>query len=357
MGSLADIELHRHLYGFNAKEYSWRETRVPTIETLEELISADSEKRLREFAAQWFPFTSFLPAPVDYQKFDDEIRAVSDTRDLLLLVLELKRMVDEDCCSREAFEELGVRFQKADEFIEDGEQADIHYLISSSLLTEAIRANTFSEEGEKSFKQEILDDLKHEPVGYLAEDGSVYSPFAAVSFAPQEMIVRDHLYLRGQEAQVGALEIGKRYPVMNFIGLVKTGSESASSKRALELIDSIMTTCLQGIMVETRNGLITPWADSNFTSLWICLSETFRESHVIRCQTCGLPVIVTGERGTKRLYCDDTCKRKYKRALKFASLVKDGNMAAQDAAKEAGIAAATAIRILERNRIKVNLAQ
>ena len=132
---------------------------------------------------------------------------------------------------------------------------------------------------------------------------------------------------------------------------------SCSVDRAYFFIDNIIGDCIQGLRIETRDGILAPKADTNFTSLWLCLSDSFRESRVTACKTCGLPIIVSGERGTKRLYCNDTCKRKYKRALKFASLVNDDGMELQDAAKESGMAAATAMRILERNGIRVNSAQ
>lgn len=109
--------------------------------------------------------------------------------------------------------------------------------------------------------------------------------------------------------------------------------------------------------MRTFNGVLRPSADSNLTSLWVRLSESFSDSRITACKTCGLPIIVSGERGTKRLYCNDTCKRKYKRALKFASLVNDDGMDLQDAAKASGMAAATATRILERNGIYINFAQ
>ena len=75
------------------------------------------------------------------------------------------------------------------------------------------------------------------------------------------------------------------------------------------------------------------------------------------CNQTAFAIIVTGERGAKRQYCNSTCKRKYKRALKFASLVNDEGMDLQDAAKKSGMATTTAARILERNGIYVDSVQ
>lgn len=109
-------------------------------------------------------------------------------------------------------------------------------------------------------------------------------------------------------------------------------------------IDSIIRPCIQGVRFETRDGILAPKADTNLTLLWLCLSDGFRESRVTACKTCGLPIIVIGERGTKRLYCNGICKRKYKRALKLASLVNDEGMDPQAAVKASVMAAATATK-------------
>ena len=354
MIALAEIELHRQWIDFDEDKRAYSGVKTASLKTIEELISADTDKKLREFTAQWFPFMDYWKS-WEHPDFEDEVRAVSDTRDLMLLVLEFKRMVDEDECSRSSFEKLGVTFSRGG--TEKHESASINYLPSSDSFARYMRATTNGEKIEEGFKEHLLKEHPDDAMKYINEDGSVYCPWSALFYATKEQIVEDHLYLNNQEKRVAELESGERHPAMHFFGgnLLKSHSHTAS--RAMFFLDSILAECVQGMRVRVRNGAIVPSAENNFTSLWICLSETFRESHVIRCQTCGLPVIVTGERGTKRLYCDDTCKRKYKRALKFASLVKDENMAAQDAAKEAGIAASTAIRILERNRIKVNLAQ
>ena len=121
-----------------------------------------------------------------------------------------------------------------------------------------------------------------------------------------------------------------------------------------KLIDMIIRPCIQGLRIQTRDGILAPQADTNFTSFWLCLTETFRDSRVTRCKACGLPIIVTKERGSKRQYCNDTCKRKYKRALRFAHLVNEEHMNLKEASAAAGIAVTTAERMLSRNEITIN---
>ena len=358
MVTFTEIELHSQWIDFNEEERTYKGTKTPSHETLEELIAADTDKKLREFTAQWFPFMDYWKS-WEHPDFDEEVSAASDTRDLMLLVLELKRMIDEDDCSRKSFENLGVEFGRGG--TEKREQANLHYLASSNSFSRYIRATRHCESVEQSFlerysdnhmaKQRLIDD------GYVDEDGNIYCPFAALSYATKELIEERHLFLEGQRERVECLDPDGRYPVMNFFGGNLGKRISCSADRAYFFIDDIIRDCIQGLRIETRDGILAPKADTNFTSLWLCLSDSFRESRVTACKTCGLPIIVSGERGTKRLYCNDTCKRKYKRALKFASLVNDDGMELQDAAKASGMAAATAMRILDRNGIRVNSAQ
>lgn len=355
MISFTEIELHHQWIGFNEKELTHRGIKTPSHETLIELIAADNDNKLREFTAQWFPFMSYMKS-WEHPDFEEEVKAVSDTRELMLLVLELKRMVDESSCTREAFEALGVTFGPGG--TEKHEQACLNYLASSESFSRYIRKTTQCENVERLFlehhsndtilRQRLIDD------GYLTNDGIVYCPFASLSFASKDLILKDHLFLCGQEEKAEGLDPEKSHPVMNFFGGNLGKSISYSKERAFFFIDSIFRDCIQGLRIQTNDGILTPRADTNFTSLWLCLSDSFREARVTACKTCRLPIIVTDERGAKRQYCNNTCKRKFKRALKFASLVNNEGMDLQGAAKASGMSAATAMRILEYNDISMN---
>ena len=358
MVSFTKIELHHQWIDFSEEDFTYRGIKTPSRETLRELIEADNDNKLREFTAQWFPFMSFIKS-WEHPDFEEEVKAVSDTRDLMLLVLELKRMVDEDCCSHEAFEALGVTFGPGG--TEKHEQAHLCYLASSESFSSYIRATTHCEDIERSFlehtsentisKQCLIDD------GFLTDDGRIYCPFAPLSYAPKDLIVKDNMFLCGQEKKAEALDPEKRYPVMNFFGGNLGKGISYTKERAFFFIDSIFRYCIQGLRIQTNDGVLAPKADTNFTSLWLCLSDCFREARVTACRTCGLPIIVTDERGAKRQYCNSTCKRKFKRALRFASLVNTEGMDLQGAAKASGMAVATAMRILEHNGISINSAK
>lgn len=353
----AGIEIYEQWRDREGKRFPNNETRSIDQKAIEDLIAADTPAKIREFTAQWFPFTDYY-VHWKHPEFEEEVKAVSDTRDLVMLVLELKRMADEEVDSREAFESLGIHF--APDKDEGFEIAEMFYLGSSHRLLDIVRAECDFDKAELALVQSMqeagITKEELDEMGYLEDDGHFFDPFVC-SYASGRMVQKYEAYLNSQKERAGEVTQDGRYPVYYFFGGHLGEQFSAKKNRALYFIDSIFWIFLQGVRMRTFNGVLRPSADSNLTSLWVRLSESFSDSRITACKTCGLPIIVSGERGTKRLYCNDTCKRKYKRALKFASLVNDDGMELQDAAKASGMAAATATRILERNGIYVNSAQ
>ena len=354
----AGIEIYEQWRDREGNRLPEEEARSIDQGAIEDLIAADTPAKIREFTALWFPFTGrYNPdSPPD---FEEQVRVVSDTREIVMLVLSLKRLADENVDSRKAFEEIGVRFSffKGDESLEI---TDLFYLGTSNLLMNIVRSNCSYDRAEMRLLQDMINaGIERQQLvemGFLDKDGRFYDPFVC-SYATGRFIQRDHQHMEGQEERCAALDPDGLYPVYNFSSDKLGIDRSYTKDRANLIIDKIFGDFLQGVRMVTNDGVLRPYADSNLTSLWVRLSESFSDSRITACKTCGLPIIVSGERGTKRLYCNDTCKRKYKRALKFASLVNDDGMELQDAAKASGMAAATAMRILERNGMRVNSAQ
>ena len=342
------------------KDGGWARTEESdalAFSAVDDLVLADTPAKLRAFAAEWFPLLEY-GLPTDGSGFEETVRLVSDTRDLMLLVLELRRMAEEGDCERGAFERVGVKFEET----ADGscENATVYYLSSSKMLADYIRVTCRCADFEYFFIDQIrernVDPKLLEEWGYLDDSGNVYCPLVG-SYAPGWLIKKEHLFAPGQEERASALEDDGRYPVFPFATGELFIEDSYSAERALLLSDAVIKPFVQGVRMQTANGILAPFADSRLTSLWVCLCESFREACIGACKACGLPVIAIGERGSKRQYCTDSCKRKYKRALKFASLVNEGGLDPVQAARKAGIAQATALGMLERNDIHVNLAQ
>jgi len=346
------IELHKQWLNFDEENLTYEGIATPSAEALEKLITADTPRKLRDFAVDWFPFVSFR-ASFNHPVFEEDLAAVSDTRNLMILVLKLKRLAETKNCSKEAFESLGVTFGKGG--TEKHEQASLHYLVESESLAKAIRNWNHVNHVEEGFIEHFAstdeDKEKMIELGYLDQDGNVFCDFACCSYAFGWLIKQEQLYLPDQMDAVKKLDDSKRYPVMNFFGGNLGKSISYSYERAMFFIDSIITTCIQGLRIETQDGLLSPKATTNFTSFWLLLSESFSTSRVAVCRCCGLPILATSERGTKRQYCNDSCKRKFKRALKYQKLITGNEMSEEEASKEAGIAINTAKRILTNDAI------
>ena len=306
--------------------------------SLDQLLAANTDAKLREFTAGHFPFTH-IPRSQRMPDFDEEVRAASDTRDLMMLALQLKQMIDEETCAKKSFERLGVRFYEGGS--EEHEQSELFFLFSSPELAEYLRTTNQS----AAIEEKLKIAYTKTGAGEAAIDASDLPPFATIGYAKGSVVKLERLFANGQRERAESLEDDKAYPVMPIFGGNLGRSTSYGSERAYFLIDSIMHYCLQGVRVGSKRGLVNASADTNFTSMWLRLSETFRASRVSMCKTCGLPIIATNERGSKRLYCNDACKRKYKRAQKFVLLVNGGEAEAA-AAKAAGIAATTAYRIV-----------
>ena len=152
MNPFTEITLHRQWIDFDEETGTRRGVKTPDEDALNELINADSPSKLREFTAQWFPFMSWRKS-WEHPDFEDELKAVSDTRELILLVLTLKRLVDDDACSKENFENLGVRYGRGG--TENHESADLNFLVSSNTLSRVIRGTNHCEAAEKSLYAEL----------------------------------------------------------------------------------------------------------------------------------------------------------------------------------------------------------
>ena len=121
------------------KDGGWARTEESdalAFSVVDDLVLADTPAKLRAFAAEWFPLLEY-GLPTDGSGFEETVRLVSDTRDLMLLVLELRRMAEEGDCERGAFERVGVKFEET----ADGscENATVYYLSSSKMLADYIR--------------------------------------------------------------------------------------------------------------------------------------------------------------------------------------------------------------------------
>lgn len=78
---------------------------------------------------------------------------------------------------------------------------------------------------------------------------------------------------------------------------------------AQKALDTLFRINLVDIQTITVRGEIRADCLSVYAALWYELSRSLNGSRVVLCQACGRPIVVYGERGQKRKYCDQNCRK------------------------------------------------
>ncbi|MDR2714937.1 MAG: hypothetical protein LBB42_05420 [Coriobacteriales bacterium] len=81
------------------------------------------------------------------------------------------------------------------------------------------------------------------------------------------------------------------------------------------LLDVLSEVHMNDISTTTEFGIPRQKTNSIVSSLWYCMTASFRSGRIAICQApkCGLPFIAQNERGEPRLYCCSACsKRAYR---------------------------------------------
>lgn len=95
-----------------------------------------------------------------------------------------------------------------------------------------------------------------------------------------------------------------------------TDDADGRAEVAAFILDALMSVHYCNIRLVFRNGLEVKYCGCLLSSLWHCLSESLRAGRSLRCESCGIPIISFGERGRKRRYCSDACRKRAERARK-----------------------------------------
>lgn len=308
------------------------ERRVPTQDDLMELLRADDDERLRGFARKWSPF---MRVPISLLPVDDEeeLQAVRDTRELMLLVLNIKSLLDKGTCNREELRKIGVH---VDQVSDTRCEYSVVSLPSGPGLPDWV-------EGRKGGLRGADDCTRLDPHFWKAP----------VSERSGSEIKQLGLHLPGQEELAESLEDRKEYRVLEFSEAVRP--EHADDRYfASWIMDDVMQVFLESISTYVEIGIVRHAAGCNMVSFWLLVSEQFETSRVQICKACGLPLFSSAERGAKRLYCDLNCERKFRRAKQFRKLVNEEKTPKAEAGRKAHIAPSTAERILARNSLDLN---
>lgn len=308
------------------------EQEEPTQEDLDELIGADDGEKLFEFAQKWSPFTK-VPLKQFSPDHAEELRAIYDTRELMLLVLNIKSLLDNGTCSCSTLRQIGFHI---DETPTGNCEYGVVYLPSGPYLPKWV------EEKKKA--------STNGPHDYFAEHRRQNTRFAENHIAEYSgsEIKQLGLHLPNQDDYIKSLDDAGRYKVFEF-GIAVPAEHMEDPYNASWIMDDIMQVFLENVSTFVEGGIIGHSAGCNMVSFWLLVSERFMNSRVQICKACGLPVFASKERGAKRLYCNEACERKFRRAKKYWKLINKEGLSKADAAKKANIALPTAERIIQRN--------
>lgn len=303
---------------------------LPGYSAIDRLIHADTNHKLKSFMDKW-------PNLFNTVEYHSTMDTYKDVRDLLILAMNLKSLVDGEECTKDNLVNLGFFFDYFDSMINcankplplgSGEvQMESKVSLRSrdygSYLQKAswdvstpISANELS--GAEDFPRKIVDSMHEDrPIlGWPENDLQQH----------EENVYIFHLYAG---------------PFDNI--------ESGFKQLAKQALDELVTLHFFDVRAYLWNGEIAFQSSSVLSGLWISLASGFSEGRADTCMACGKPFIAFGERGNQRLYCSSACNKKYQRYKRFESLMLQG-LSPLEAAKKAGINLDTALKIKKNNQ-------
>lgn len=86
-------------------------------------------------------------------------------------------------------------------------------------------------------------------------------------------------------------------------------SEFTSRDLARLVLDELCACHTRDLSMGYENGLPYQRHKSGISALWLSYCYEFSHVRVASCAACGKPILISGERGSKRLYCDNTCRK------------------------------------------------
>lgn len=91
--------------------------------------------------------------------------------------------------------------------------------------------------------------------------------------------------------------------------------KSPSGYRAAvtKALDSLFRITLWDVTTLTREGAISQRANSVYSAYWYHLARGLEGGRAMRCKACRKPLIAFGERGKKRVYCSEACRKWHQR--------------------------------------------
>ncbi len=265
-----------------------------TMEDVDDLLTADTEKKLRKVWLSLFqPFGNIE---------EDAIASDIDfARRLLILALHAQYYAQNPNPSREMLESCDVSVfdcnkTKSKDFTGLQEQLRENMTKACGDLNKALSSSWFSDRSKKTVLLE--GNIFSANFSTAANLSSIpaYSQFLSCACKSQKWWTFDI----NKELDLFYLDYNLGYYELTPSGL---------SECLQTLSDALFSLHLSAIHTICANGKEMRISDSAISSLWWVALDGMREGRLGICESCSRPFIAKKERGTLRKYCSDACRQ------------------------------------------------
>lgn len=257
----------------------------------EEFEDIEKTGDYKSFFAKYFMF------PYGWLDFETEKLSEDDyygVRDVLYLMFRLRELATSEETSNEDLANAGVSFYYIDFPDVEGKIAfprlefPVRGRIYMRYLLETINGD-YSMASEWPFEK--LPDQMHRDYG------------------PEEDQDDEWCFDEDMESFMTKSAGGIVYHLRRGQGYGLEDEDATPEFFAARMLDELCGLHLRGVDTLTRDGIPFQCCRHGVAALWLAYLNRLSHVRITTCEACGKPIVVTGERGQKRRYCDDTCRK------------------------------------------------
>ena len=211
-----------------------------------------------------------------------------DVRNTLYLMFRLRCLSENANVTDKDLEDVGMRFYR--------EADDDGCSYSFPNLTFPITGKAYVRYLASLLNEEMRDAFEwpYDKIPEIVHQGM---------FGPNARLFEEGLY-----HHLIKKEDGVTFHVSHKMGYDDSMGKS-NAEYARIMLDELCNLHLKDIEVATDNGMLFQRCKYGLSALWMAYCDKLSQGRVTTCQACGKPIVATGERGQKRQYCDDTCRK------------------------------------------------
>ena len=285
------IEPHRY---FDARESSsenfvFQETSYLDIERI---IKADTE---RKFELLKRKYDLIVPDEEPSRLEPSSIQDFQTTGELLRLAMRLKEIISKKRITRDDLKEAGIGVTLADETT---------WYELKKRTTEKLKILKLSEKDIPTLAPSMYQIIKIKGQPFIPSydtiiEGDDYKKFLDTGVE----------HARSNGFKCGYFELYENWASLEIGSGFYELSSNGMREGCVHILDALFCIHLHDVATLTKEGEPYQRCNSLLSSLWYCLAESFRGGRTTRCKVCDIPLIAFNERGKKRLYCSDACRK------------------------------------------------